>query len=55
MSTMPGPGRPARPASENDIYTALMAIAALSLLGALIYVAVRASSAFGSLLPVGGS
>jgi hypothetical protein len=56
MSTLtPGPVRPQRPAAESDVYTAIIGIAALFLLAATIYVAVRAYMAFGSLLPPGGS
>ena len=50
----PGP-RSSRPAAENDIYTALVVVAFLFVLVATIYVAARAQSLFGSLVPPGGS
>ncbi|MEW6249392.1 MAG: hypothetical protein AB1716_02005 [Planctomycetota bacterium] len=46
--------RPARPAADNDIYTLLVLVAFLFLLGATIYVAYRAVTMFGGLLPPGG-
>lgn len=50
-----GPGRGGvRPQAENDIYTALMAVAFLFVLVATLYVAVRAVSLFGTLLPPPG-
>ncbi len=56
MTTLnPGPTRVARPAAENDIYTALLCVAFLFLLVATIYVAYRAQTLFGGLLPPGGA
>jgi hypothetical protein len=52
MST--GPGR-SGPAAENDIYTVLVLVAFLFVLVATIYVAYRAQTMFGSVLPPGGS
>ncbi len=46
-----GPTRGARPSAENDIYTALLCVAFLFLLVATIYVAYRAQTLFGGLLP----
>lgn len=54
MADMTGPGRSSRPA-ENDIYTALLLVALLFLLLATIYVAYRAVTLFGGLLPPGGA
>lgn len=57
MSMMPGTGlggRPA-PASDNDIYTVLAAVAFLFVLTAVIYVGVRAATLFGSPIPAGGA
>lgn len=51
----PGPGRPRPADAENDIYTALMAIAFLFTLSATVYVAVRSFTLFGTILPPGGS
>jgi len=51
-----GPGRAvSRPSAENDIYTAVMAVAFLFVLTATLYVGFRAMSLFGSLLPPPGS
>jgi hypothetical protein len=44
-----------RPAAENDVYTALIFVALLFVLVATIYVATRAQTLFGTLLPPGGS
>jgi hypothetical protein len=46
----PGPGR-TRPAAEDDIYTALMAVAFVCVLIAAIYLAWRAVDLFGAVLP----
>ena len=43
------------PRAENDIYTALIFIAFLFALIATIYVAYKATTLFGSLMPPGGS
>ena len=43
------------PRAENDIYTALIFIAFLFVLITTIYVAFRATTLFGSLVPPGGS
>ncbi len=40
---------------ESDIYTVLLAVSFLFLLGATIYLAYRAISMFGGLLPPGGA
>lgn len=57
MTTLgtPGPGRGARPAPENDIYTALMVVAFLFVLAAAVYLGYRAEQLLGTLLPAGGS
>jgi hypothetical protein len=56
MSTMSTAGSgAARPSAENDIYTALIVVAFLSVLIATIYVGYRAQMLFGTLLPPGGS
>lgn len=44
-----------RPSGENDVYTALILVAFLFVLGATIYVGYIAQSCFGTLLPPGGS
>jgi len=44
-----------RPTADNDIYTVLVVIAFLSLLLSTIYVAYRAITMFGTLLPPGGA
>lgn len=49
----PGP-RISRPAAENDIYTVLLLISLLFLLVATIYVAYRAITQLGGLLPPPG-
>ncbi|MBI5863560.1 MAG: hypothetical protein HZB38_03425 [Planctomycetes bacterium] len=56
MSSMPssGSGGP-RPTADNDIYTALQLVGFLFVLTATIYVAYRATSLFGSVIPPGGS
>lgn len=48
-------GGAGRPAADNDVYTALAAIAFLFVLVATIYVGYRAMTLFGTLLPPGGS
>ncbi len=52
-SLNPGPGR-TRQAAENDVYTALLCVAFVCLLGSAIYVGYRAVTLFGGLLPPGG-
>lgn len=52
MMTTPGAGRQT---GDNDIYTVLMLIAFLTVLLATIYVAYRAQTLFGTLIPFGGS
>ncbi len=47
--------RPARLVVDNDIYTVLLLIAFLFLLGGTIFVAYRAVTMFGGLLPPGGA
>lgn len=44
-----------RPSAENDVYTALIVVAFLTVLTATIYVGYRAQTLFGTLLPPGGS
>ena len=44
-----------RPSAENDVYTAMIAVAFLFVLVATIYVGYRAMNLFGSLLPPPGS
>ena len=41
--------------AENDIYTVLMLISFLFVLCATVYVAFKATTLFGSLVPAGGS
>lgn len=53
-SSNPGP-RISRPAGDSDIYTVLLLVSFLFLLVATIYVAYRAVSMFGGLLPPGGA
>lgn len=50
----PGPG-PQHGSPESDVYTALVVVAFLFVLSAMIYVAYRALTLFGSLLPPPGS
>lgn len=50
----PGLGSTRSP-GENDIYTALMAIAFLFVLTAVVFVGAKALALFGTLLPPGGS
>lgn len=45
----------ARPAAGSDIYTVLLIAGALALLLAIIYVAYRAQTLFGGILPPGGA
>lgn len=52
MSTGP---RPSRPVGESDVYTGLLAISFLAMLAATIYVAYRAVTQLGGLLPPGGA
>ncbi|MCH7870496.1 MAG: hypothetical protein IID33_02235 [Planctomycetes bacterium] len=54
-STSPAGARSSGPRAENDIYTALIFIAFLFVLIATIYVAFKATTLFGSLIPPGGS
>ena len=54
-STPPAGALSSGPRAENDIYTALIFIAFLFVLIATIYVAFRATTLFGSLIPPGGS
>lgn len=54
-STSPAGARSSGPQAENDIYTALIFIAFLFVLIATIYVAFKATTLFGSLIPPGGS
>ncbi len=54
MTMMTGPGAGRGPA-ENDVYTALLAIAFLFALTATIYVGYRSQVLFGTLIPFGGS
>ncbi len=54
-STSPAGARSSGPPAENDIYTALVFIAFCFVLMATIYVAFRATTLFGSLIPPGGS
>ena len=54
MTTTPVGPRPARAVADNDVYTVLLLVAFLFLLGATIYVAYRAVSMFGGVLPPGG-
>lgn len=44
-----------RPHADNDVYTVLMLAAFLSLLIATVYVAYRAASMLGGVLPPGGA
>ena len=54
-STSPAGARSSGAQAENDIYTALIFIAFLFVLIATIYVAFKATTLFGSLIPPGGS
>lgn len=55
MAGRPGtPLRAVRPAADNDIYTVLLLIALLFLLGALVFVGYKTVTTFGGLLPFGG-
>lgn len=45
----------ARPAVGSDVYTVLLIAGALALLLAIIYVAYRAQTLFGGILPPGGA
>ncbi len=54
-SAQPSTVRSSGPRAENDIYTVMMVIAFLYALATTIYVAYKANSLFGSLLPPGGS
>jgi hypothetical protein len=49
-----GPGF-SRPGGENDVYTVLLLVAFLFLLVATVYVAYRAVTLLGGLLPAGGA
>jgi len=55
MTTTPTVPQTTRPAAENDVYTALLLVASLCQLAATIYVAYRAVSMLGGLLPPGGA
>jgi hypothetical protein len=55
MTNMTTEPRMGRSGGESDIYTALLLVAFLFLLAAVIYVAYRAVTMFGSLLPPGGA
>ena len=48
-------GMSAARASDSDVYTVLMLVATLFSLTATIYVAYRAATFFGKVLPPGGS
>lgn len=52
MMTTPGAGRQS---GDNDIYTVLMLVGFLFVLIATVYVAYRAQTLFGTLIPFGGS
>ena len=54
-SASPGTARSSGLRAENDIYTVLMLISFLFVLCATVYVAVKATTLFGRLLPAGGS
>ncbi len=54
MSIITPPGRGARPAGENDVYSALMLVACLCILTATIYVLYRSAVLFGSPWPAAG-
>ena len=54
-TTPPSAARSSGLRAENDIYTVMMLISVLFVLSATIYVAVKATTLFGSLLPPGGS
>ncbi len=55
MSMMNTPGPGSRSGGENDVYTVLVLIAFLFVLIATIFVAYKAQSLFGTILPPGGS
>lgn len=54
-SVKPGPTRSSRPSADSDVYTVLLLIALIALLAATIYVAYRAQTMFGGVLPPGGA
>ena len=47
--------RPAGAQSENNVYTILLMIAAMLVVGATVYLAVRSQQLFGSWNPFGGA
>ncbi|MBK9119692.1 MAG: hypothetical protein IPM18_08840 [Phycisphaerales bacterium] len=55
MTSMNTGPRPARPVGESDVYTGLLVVSFLAMLAATIYVAYRAATALGGLLPPGGA
>lgn len=55
MSTMGTPGGVSQPEADHDVYTVLVIVAFLFALTATIYVAYRAQTLFGSMIPSGGS
>ena len=55
MTTSSTGPRPIRAAADNDIYTMLLLIAFLFLLAGTVYVAYRAVTMFGGLLPPAGA
>ncbi len=54
MTTTPLGPRPRAVAVDNDIYTVLLLVSFLFLLAATVYVAYRAVTMFGGVLPPGG-
>ena len=54
-TTSSGAARSSGVRAENDVYTVMMLISFLFVLSATIYVAVKATTLFGGLLPKGGS
>ncbi len=53
-TTSTGPRTVSRPRAENDIYTALMVVGFFFSLAGLIFIAFRAYSLFGTLVPPPG-
>lgn len=49
-----GPARPTRQSGDDDLYTALIGVSCLFVLGALIFIIIRSVSLFNSVWPPGG-
>ncbi len=55
MARTPATASRPRPSADNDVYTVLVLVSFLSMLGATLFVAYKSVSMFGSMLPPGGS